>query len=616
LSAKILIDTIRIGHADTLSSGVIMDEDGQDASLLTLDWLSGGGEMGRRLRAHDWSASAFGRPETWPPCLKNAARQVLSARTPVAVAWGPDQLTLHNDAFVTPGCPHSQSGVGLQFRHLFPEAWHRVGPLLEDVRRRGESALLDDQLFCIYRKGYAEEIYLSFRCNPVADHSGVRGVMVMVDATTEQVVGARRAKALRDVSSTGAKARSVEDACCDALEALSHHSTDVPFALLYERNANQSQARLVATAALAAGTAASPRFITLDSAGGSGSWPVFAALETNHTVFVDDLQTRFEPLPAGDWPLAPRCAAIVPVATREPDQADGVLIMGLSARHELDTGYIEFIELVAKHVVAVISLGRDREEAERDAVNRAADKVARTESRARTRVLKARVDGVLEERTRLAREIHDTLLQQVTGIALQLRAALPHVQTLPDDALTTLERVADLAENTSREARQVVWDMRPGALSEEEFVRAVEIAAHRAISGAPLALHFTARGGPRRLDEKVQRVVLRIVQETIANVVRHAAANAIHLSLSFGPRRFRVAVADDGQGFTVESDFRSYAGHWGLLGMQERAEQIGASLQVRSVAQRGTTVTLELPLPASRTKRQLVTRHDRESAIA
>jgi signal transduction histidine kinase len=593
-----------------------MDEQGHDASRPTLDWLSGGGEMGRQLRAHDWSASALGRPEGWPQCLKNAASEVLSSRTPVAVAWGHDQLTLHNDAFVPPGCPNSQSGVGLPFRQLFPEAWHRVGPLLEDVMRRGETALLEDQLFCIYRKGYAEEIYVTFRCTPVGDHAGVRGVMVMADITTEQVVGARRASALRDVSSTGAMARSVEDAGCDALEALSHHSTDVPFALLYERNASQNQARLVATAALAAGTTASPRVIALDSGAGPGSWPVLAALETNRTVFVDDLLTRFEPLPAGDWPLAPRCAVIVPLATRGRSEPDSALIMGVSARRQVDAPYLEFIEIVAKQVLAVITSGRHHEEAERDAVNRAAAKVARTESRARTRVLKARVDGVLEERTRLAREIHDTLLQQVTGIALQLRAALPHVQTLPDDALTTLERVADLAENTSREARQVVWDMRPGALSEEEFVRAVEITAHRAISGAPLALNFTARGRPRGLDENVQRVVLRIVQETIANVVRHAAANAIHLSLSFGPRRFRVAVADDGQGFTVESDFRSYAGHWGLLGMQERAEQIGASLQVHSVAQRGTTVTLELPLPASRTKRPLVTRHDRESAIA
>jgi signal transduction histidine kinase len=288
----------------------------------------------------------------------------------------------------------------------------------------------------------------------------------------------------------------------------------------------------------------------------------------------------------------------------------------VSARRKLDPAYVEFIELVAKRVISVITSGRRREEAERDAVHRAAAKVSRTQSRARTRVLKARVDGVLEERTRLAREIHDTLLQHVTGIALQLRAALPHVQTSPDNALTTLERVADLAENTSREARQVVWDMRPGALNEEEFVRAVEITAHRSLAGAPVALHFTARGHQRRLREDAQRVVLRIVQEAVANVVRHAAANAIRLTLLFGARRLRVAIVDDGRGFVVESDFLSYTGHWGLLGMQERAEQIGASLRVQSAPHRGTTVRLDLPLPASRAKRQLVTRQDPEAAIA
>lgn len=594
-----------------------MDEQGQEVSGLTLNWLSGGGEMGRRLRAHDWSASTLGRPEEWPLCLKDAARQLLSARAPVAVAWGPDQLTLHNDAFVPPGCPNAKSGVGLPFRHLFPEAWQRVGPLLEEVMRRGESALLENQLFCIHRNGYAEEIYLSFRCSPVANHgANVQGVMVMVDVTTDQVVSARRGAALREVSTAGPQAHSVEDACYAALEAMSHHSTDIPFALLYMRNAKQREARLVATAALAAGTAASPRVLAFDSLGGGASWPVGAAIETHRTVVVDDLPSRFEPLPAGDWPLAPRCAAIVPLATRERDGRDGALIMGVSARRQLDTSYIDFIELVAKQVVAIITAARTREEVARDAVDRAAAKVARTASRARTRVLKARVDGVLEERTRLAREIHDTLLQGVTGIALQLRAALPHVQASSDDALTTLERVADLAENTSREARDVVWDMRPNTLNGEEFVRAVEITAHRTLGRAALTLHFAARGRPRRLQDDAQRVVLRIVQEAMANVVRHAAASAIRLTLSFAVRRLRVVVVDDGRGFTVEPDFRSYAGHWGLVGMQERAELIGASLRVQSSPKLGTTVMLELPLPASRAKRPLVTRQDQESAIA
>jgi signal transduction histidine kinase len=569
-----------------------MDEQGQEISGLTLNSLSGGG--------------ALGRPERWPPSLKNAARQLLAARTPIAVAWGSDQLTLHNEAFARVVGVKGQHGAGLPFRQLFPEIWQRVGALLEEVMRRGEPALLENQLFCIYRNGYAEEIYLSFRCDPVADQAAIaRGVMVMVEETTAQVVSARRTAALHDVSASGARAHSVEDACDDALQAVSRHSTDIPFALLYAHNANQGRSRLIATAVLAAGTEASPHVLAFDSAGGAASWPVGTAIGAKRTVVVKDLLTRFEPLPAGDWPLAPRCAAIVPLATREPGRPDGALILGVSARRELDTSYLDFIELVAKHVVAVITAGRLREESERDVANSA-----------RTRALKARVAGVLEERTRLAREIHDTLLQDVTGIALQLRAALPHLQASPDDTLTTLERVADLAESTSREARQVVWDMRPNALNEQEFAQAVEIAAHRTLAGAPLALYFTATGRARRLDEDAQHVVLRVVQEAMANVVRHAAANAVRLTLSFGPRRLRVAVADDGRGFAVQPDFRSYSGHWGLVGMQERAEQIGGSLRVRSVPPRGTTVTLELPLPSARTKRPLVLPQGGKSAIA
>jgi signal transduction histidine kinase len=617
LFGDILLCTIRNGHADHAWREVIMDEQAQHTSGLSLSWLSGGGEMGRQMRAHDWSVSALGRPERWPLCLKNAAMQILATPTPVAVAWGPDQLVLHNDAFVPPGCPNSRSGVGLPFRHLFPEAWQRVGPLLEEVMQRGEAALLENQLFCIYRNGYAEEIYLSFHCDPVADDAAdVGGVMITVDVSTDRVICARRTAAFQDLSAAGAEARSLEQACRAALEAVSRHTTDVPFALLYTCSSDERQARLVATAALGAGTAASPHLLALDMPPGGTGWPVGAAIDTNRTVIIDDLLTRFELLPAGDWPLAPRCAAIVPLTARKRGQPDSALILGVSARRALDAAYLDFIERVAKHVVAAMTAGLLREDAARDGVNRAAARVARNESRARTRVKKARVDGVLEERTRLAREIHDTLLQQVTGIALQLRAALPHVQSSRDDALTTLERVADLAETTSREARQVVWDMRPGALNEHEFVRAVEITAHRTVAAAAVPLHFVASGRARVLGEEAQRVVLRIVQEALANVVRHAAANAIRLTLSFGPRRLRVSVRDDGRGFTVERDFRSYAGHWGLVGMQERAEQIGASLRVESAPNRGTTVTLDLRLSASRAKTSLGARENQESAIA
>jgi nitrate/nitrite-specific signal transduction histidine kinase len=89
--------------------------------------------------------------------------------------------------------------------------------------------------------------------------------------------------------------------------------------------------------------------------------------------------------------------------------------------------------------------------------------------------------------------------------------------------------------------------------------------------------------------------VLRVVQEAVGNAVRHAQAGAIRLQLRYGSRHLRLTVTDDGRGFAVETDFHSYQGHWGLLGMQERASGLGGALSVRSAPECGTTVTLVLP---------------------
>ncbi|MDB4891159.1 MAG: sensor hybrid histidine kinase [Gemmatimonadetes bacterium] len=557
----------------------------QELSGLAADFLSGGGEMGRRLRSHDWSATPLGRPDSWAVSLQAAVKLLLAARSPIAVGWGPDLLMLHNDAYTGVTSATGPSRVGLPFRQLSPELWQRVGPLVERAMQNGETALLENQLFCMYRNGYAEETYLSFCCNPMADRgAGVQGVMVMITETTEQVIGARRTAALRDISGAGAAAHSVEDACRQALDAISRHSTDIPFALLYVRDSTHEDVRLVAASALAAGTPASPHVLAFDA--GAVSWPIAAALENNRTVVVDDLPTRFEALPAGNWPLAPRCAVIVPLTTPGRNRPDGVLIVGVSARHECDASYLDFVDLVASHVTAAMTGGRLRE--------------GDAKRRARLRALKARFAGVMEERTRLAREIHDTLLQGVTGIALQLRAALPHLQASSEEQIVALEQIAALAEKTSRDARKVVWDMRPNALNEHEFARAVESAARQTMAGTEFVLRVLAKGRARRVHADAQAVVLRIVQEAVANVVRHASATTITVTISFGARQLRAAITDDGRGFAVEPDFHSYTGHWGLVGMVERAEQLGGSLRVRSAPGEGTTVTLNLPLRPSR----------------
>jgi signal transduction histidine kinase len=570
-------------------------------SLTGLEFLHGGGELGHRLRAHDWRATALGGPETWPQSLRTAVELLLAAHSPLAIGWGPELLTLHNDAFAAITGAGRGERLGRPLSELSPELWRRVGALVAGAMGRGESVFLQDELFCVYRNGYAEETYIGFSCHPIPDHAArADGVLMMLAESTDQVVGARRTAALRDVAAAGAEVRSVEEACHRALDAVSRHSNDIPFALLYVVHAETpGEAHLAATAGLRAGLPASPPVIELGSAAAAASWPVAAALETNGGIIVDDLLRRFDPLPAGDWPLAPRSAVVVPLVTTGRGRPDAALVVGASARRELDAPYLDFIELVASHVAAAMAGGRLHEDEERRTAARAAAKLARAKRQARLRALRARFAGVLEERTRLAREIHDTLLQGITGIALQLRAALPDVQTSPGAALAALERIAGLAEQTSREARQAVWDIRPAPLSGQAFAEAVESTARRIIGGEPIALRMRTLGRARRLGPNVQATVLRVVREAVANTVRHARASTIHVTLSFAPRSVRVTVADDGCGFTVEPDFRTYAGHWGLLGMHERAREIGASLGVRSAPSQGTQVTLAVSVPSA-----------------
>lgn len=224
--------------------------------------------------------------------------------------------------------------------------------------------------------------------------------------------------------------------------------------------------------------------------------------------------------------------------------------------------------------------------------------------RARERGLKARFAAVLEERTRLAREIHDTLLQGFTGIGLKLAAASR--RTGSPETTAALRDVVTLVQRTLADARRAVWDLRAPVLEGADFSNALRTAAEEGVSGAGLALEYDVEGSPRALDAAVEAVLSRVVQEAVANVVKHAAARTVRLSLGYQAHHVCLSVADDGVGFAVDPEFRSYGGHWGLLGMWERASEIGADLAVRSAPGQGAEVVLRVPYTAPRHTRARV----------
>ena len=214
--------------------------------------------------------------------------------------------------------------------------------------------------------------------------------------------------------------------------------------------------------------------------------------------------------------------------------------------------------------------------------------------RARERALEARFTAVIEERTRLARDIHDTLLQGFTGIALKLVAAINRI-TGPVESVVALRDLVGLTQQTLIEARRAVWDLRAPRLAAGDFPAAVRTAAEDCVRGTTLELEYDIGGPPRAVDPDIETVVVRVAQEAVTNVVKHAAARTVRVRLSFETRRLRLSVIDDGRGFAVASDFHTYGGHWGLLGMRERASQVHGKLSLRSSPGHGTELVLLVP---------------------
>jgi PAS domain S-box-containing protein len=212
---------------------------------------------------------------------------------------------------------------------------------------------------------------------------------------------------------------------------------------------------------------------------------------------------------------------------------------------------------------------------------------------ARARAMRARFAAKLDERNRLAREMHDTLLQGFTGVALELVAVTNRVGG-PPETVSALRDVIMRAQRTLEDARRAIWDMR-APMSAASPTEALRAAAEETLRPTEMALEFHTAGEPWPVEPDVQVVLHHVAQEAVTNAARHSGASVVTLTLSYRRRHLRLSVSDDGQGFVVDPELRAFGGHWGLITMRERAMQIGASLTVRSTPGEGATVTLVVP---------------------
>jgi len=214
----------------------------------------------------------------------------------------------------------------------------------------------------------------------------------------------------------------------------------------------------------------------------------------------------------------------------------------------------------------------------------------------RLRQIRQRFSLVLEERGRLAREIHDTLAQGFVGISSQLDAVALTLNGHVDLARKHLDLARKMVRHSLTEARRSVMDLRASALEGHDLPAALSEAAPQWTAGSPVRIHVDVEGESRPLPEETEQHLLRIAQEAVTNAVKHAHASQVRIHLEMAGRELSLRVADNGQGFEQDEAFSELGGHFGLLGMRERAERLGGELQLRSKPGRGTEVQVTVPL--------------------
>jgi len=207
---------------------------------------------------------------------------------------------------------------------------------------------------------------------------------------------------------------------------------------------------------------------------------------------------------------------------------------------------------------------------------------------------KLRSGAVLQERNRIARELHDTLEQELAGITMQLDLAVDCFLQAPQVARQAMETARNMSRHSMVEARRSVWDLRCQLLEHGDLVSALTQIVRTPSGRNHNAVTVSVHGNPMRLPVSIEMNLLRIGQEAVANAVRHGSATRITVELRYAPEAVSLYVSDDGSGF--RSEVAGGSGHFGLQDMQERARSMGCQLQIDSQPGQGTRIRVQVPI--------------------
>ena len=202
--------------------------------------------------------------------------------------------------------------------------------------------------------------------------------------------------------------------------------------------------------------------------------------------------------------------------------------------------------------------------------------------------------AVLQERNRIAREIHDTLAQGFAGVSVQLEIVSRKLGASGDAAREHLDQARMLVRSSLSEARRSIWELRSQSAEIEDLASRLSKMTAQMGGGMNPRIAVQIRGTFRPLPARTEDELLRIAQEALTNAIKHAEASAINVELAFDPKLLRMTIADDGRGFSPTGQTVGVNGHFGLKGIAERAAAIDAKLNLDTAPGAGTRLSVEV----------------------
>jgi signal transduction histidine kinase/CheY-like chemotaxis protein len=559
-----------------------------------VDFLSGGGEMGARMRALDWTRTPLGAPPGWPQSLKTIVRVMLDSRYAMWMLWGPELTFFCNDAYLPTVGIKRDWVLGARSDKVWEEIWPDIGPRIQHVLEHGQATWDEGLLLFLERSGFAEETYHTFSYSPVYDdQSRIAGMLCVVTEVTERVIGERRLRVLRDLATRASGVETVKEACKRLIGVLGDAEMDVPFACLYVLDEAGKHAWLAASV----GAIPEPwRPAQLPLEGESGPWPVAHALARGEAQVVR-LPNGAQGIASPFWEETVSRALVLPVQRQGSLTPTAALVAGISPRRALDDGYRGFLDLIAAQLAAAIG-----------------DAQAFEAERRRAEAL-AEIDRA---KTTFFSNVSHEFRTPLTLMLGPIEAAAAHAGTPPSvreqlllaqrNALRLLKLVNSLLDFSRIEAGRVQASFEPvdvAALTEDlasNFRSAIEAA------GLAFEVDCEPLDEPVYLDREMWE---KIVLNLLSNAFKFTFAGRIAVRLRREESCVRLEVADTGVGIPREEIPRLFerfhrvegtrgrtqeGSGIGLALVQELVKLHGGRIDVTSDLRRGTSFRILVPM--------------------